>query len=496
MTRLTKRVNFFRSALVSLKARSAPLKEKSRIIYKRATIFAQARPLWTFFGLLLILLAAIVVGNFPTKPKVTDEEKAKEAIEVETYSIGQAPLLTIPAQIENEGVIQIEAQASAIISKINVKDGQSVKKGQLLISLASNYQGGNAASVQRQLAGVQAQTARITFDAQKDIIAKQREIAEKADSSADDLRDITEKSQDETKQQVNLNESILSQIEANINQLEASNVGGSNDALILQTKQLQSQFLAATNQARSALRAAEFQTDENKAPTQLSNLTREVTTKQLDLQEKTSSLSLEAANLQAKLAQISEATFFPVSPFTGTVERVHVRASQRVSPGDLLVTVSTSSKAVTAVAYVPQNIAQSVSKLSSSVLTIDSERFEVAPIYISSQATSGQLYSIVFEIPQAAQSNLTDKSFIDVQVPIGYSYTSQSVPYVPLDSVHQTQDTAVVFTVVDQKAHAKTVSLGQVQGNFIEITSGLEDKDVVILNRNIVAEDSVKVKSP
>lgn len=496
MTRLTKRVNFFRSALVALQARSAPLKEKSRTIYKRATIFAQLRPLSTFFGLLLILLVAIVVGNFLTKPKVTEEKKAKEAIEVETYSVGQAPMLTIPAQVENEGVVQIEAQTPAIISRVNTADGQSIKKGQLLVSLASNYQGGNVASVQRQLAGVQAQTARVTVDAQKDIIAKQREIAEKSDSSADDLRDITQKSRDETRQQVSLNESILSSIETNIAQLEATNVGGANDALILQTKQLQSQFLAATNQARSALRSLEFQTDENKPTVQLSNLAKDLAIKQLDLQEKTTKLSLEAANLQLKLAQIGEATFFPDSPFAGTVERVHVREGQQVSPGDPLVTVSTSGRAVTAVAYVPQNIAQSVSKLSSSALVIDDKRFEVTPIYISSQATSGQLYSMVFEIPQAAQSNLTDKSFIDVQVPIGYSYTSQSVPYVPLDSVHQTQDTAVVFTVVDGKAFAKTVSLGQVQGNFIEITSGLADKDIVILNRNIVAEDSVKIKSP
>src|SRR3990167_10229470 len=228
----------------------APIKARSQKIYKRINKLIEKRPLGSFFAILAVLFVLIVIGNFLGKPKAV-EQKAKEPILVKTYSIGSAPRITIPAQIEKEGVIQIEAQTPGIIYKINVKDGQSVQKGQNLISLSSNYQGANAASVSRQLAGVQAQTARETYNTQKDIIAKQKELAQKSDANADELRSITDKSRDETSSLVSLNESIISSIESNLTDLEANNTGGVNDTVILQTKQLQSQFLAATNQSRA-----------------------------------------------------------------------------------------------------------------------------------------------------------------------------------------------------------------------------------------------------
>lgn len=495
MVKLAKRVNFSRFAS-SFISKTAPLKAKSQSIYTQTAHIVEKRPLFSFFGVLLFLLLAIILGNFITEPKPVEEAKTKEPIAVDTYSVGSAPRITVSAQIEKEGVIKITAQTAGIVSKVNVTDGQSVTKGKVLVSLSSNYQGASVASVQRQLALVQAKSAKVTFDSQIEQIAKQREIAEKTDASADELRSITRESADETKQQVSLNESILSTIENNVRQLETTNVGGTNDALILQTKQLQSQFASATNQARSALRSAELQADENKPPSQLSSLTKDVTLKQLDLQEKTSKLNLEAANLQVKIAQVNESAFFPTSPFTAVVEKVHVRVGQQVSPGASLVTISSSAKSQTAVAYVPQKIASSVSRLESSFLIIDDQKYEVTPIYVSQEAVLGQLYAIIFPVPGPVRDNLTDKGFVDVEIPVGYSYTSSAVPYIPLDAIHQTQDKAVVFIIKDQKAEDKTVTLGQVQGNFIEITSGLSTNDTVIVSRNIVASDSVKPKTP
>lgn len=490
MAKLTRKVNFTRFA-DSLKSRTVPIKETSKRIYSRLYKFSQARPLTAFLGLLVILLALIVAGNFITKPRVAEEDLTKDPVPVETFAIGSAPRITVPAQVEKDGVITISAQTAGIVNKINVHEGQTVNKGQSLVSLSSNYQGGNAASVGKQLASVQAQTAKVTYDATRDIIAKQREIAEKTDANADELRRITKGSVDETRSQVTLNESILSTLESNTAQLEANNVGGANDALILQTKQLQSQFLAATNQARSALRTTEFQADENKPPSQLSNLARDVTIKQLDLQEKTTKLGLEAASLQVKLASINESLFFPTSPFSGTIERVHVKTAEQVSPGSPLITIASKGRSQTAVAYVPQNIAESISKLSSSFLIVDNQKIEVTPTYISSEAISGQLYAVIFDIPEKSEL-FTDLGFVDVEIPVGYSFTSESVQFVPIDSVHQTQDKAIIFVISGDKAEGKTVTLGQVQGNFIEVLSGLGKDDTIIVNRNIVSGDLVK----
>ncbi len=473
---------------------SASIKTKSKSVYLNIVHKVENHPVQSFLVTLLLLLGLIVLGNLITKPKTAEEEKAKEPITVDTYSIGSAPKITVPAQVEKEGVIQITAQTAGIVNKVNVVDGQKVNKGQPLISLSSNYQGANAASVQRQLAGVQAQNAKVVYGAQQEIIAKQREIAQESATNSDDLRSIGEKSIDETKSLISLNDSILASLDSNLTELETTNIGGANDAAILQTKQLKSQFQAANNQAKSALRNTEFTSAKDKAPANLSSLQKDIALKQLDLQEKTLKLNLDAANLQVRLAQISESLFFPTSPFTGTVEKVHVRAAQQVTPGTVLVTISSLGKSQTAVAYVPQNTAGSVSKLDLSYLTVDKQKFEVTPIYVSTEAVQGQLYAIIFPIPKEAQNLLTDKGFVDIEIPIGYSYTSAATPYIPLDSVHQTQDKAIVFVITNGQAEAKTVTLGQVQGNFIEITSGLNSNDTVIISRNIVSGDSVKPK--
>ncbi len=448
-----------------------------------------------FFFLLLILFISIAIGSFITKPKPQDEEKTKEPIVVETYSIGSAPKITVSAQIENNGIIQISTQTAGIVNKVNVKEGQSIQRAQTLISLSTNYQGANASSVQRQLASIQSQTAQITYLAQKDIITKQREIAEKTDANSDEIKDITQKSISDTKELVSLNDSILSTLSANLAALEANNIGGANDTLILQTKQLQSQFLSITNQTKSFLRTSELQEDENKPPMQLSNLQKDTVIKQLDLQEKTLKLNVEASGLQVKLAQINESLMFPASPFAGTIEKVHVRLGQQVAPGVPLVTISSKGKSQTAVAYVPQNIAAGISKLNPSYLVVENKKYEVIPSYISQVAVNGQLYAVIFALPQEIGTTLPDKSFIDVEIPVGYSYTSSTVPFVPLDSVYQTQDKAVVFVIKDEKAEGKTVTLGKIQGNFIEITSGLEANDTIIVSRNITSGDFVKPKT-
>lgn len=488
-------VNFFRPASRYLQGRTAPIKEKSKKIYTKIAKILEKRPLMTFFFLLLILFISIAIGSFITKPKPQDEEKTKEPIVVETYSIGSAPKITVSAQIENNGVIQISAQTAGIVNKVSVKEGQSIQRAQTLISLSTNYQGANASSVQRQFASVQSQTAQITYLAQKDIITKQREIAEKTDANSDEIKNITQKSITDTKGLVTLNDSILSTLSTNLATLEANNIGGVNDALILQTKQLQSQFLSTTNQTKSSLRVSELQTDENKPPMQLSNLQKDAAIKQLDLQEKTLKLNVEASGLQVKLAQINESLMFPASPFAGTIEKVHVRLGQQVTPGVPLVTISSKGKTQTAVAYVPQNIAVGISKLNPSYLVVEDKKYEVIPSYISQVAVNGQLYAVIFAMPQEIGTTLPDKSFIDVEIPVGYSYTSSTVPFVPLDSVHQTQDKAVVFVIKDEKAEGKTVTLGKIQGNFIEITSGLEANDTIIVSRNITSGDFVKPKT-
>jgi multidrug efflux pump subunit AcrA (membrane-fusion protein) len=68
-------------------------------------------------------------------------------------------------------------------------------------------------------------------------------------------------------------------------------------------------------------------------------------------------------------------------------------------------------------------------------------------------------------------------------------------PFVPLDAVYQTEDTASVFVELGGSVKEKKITLGQIYGDFIQVESGLLKGDQVILNRNVVSGDKVIVEN-
>src|SRR3990167_3891153 len=165
MAKLTHKVNF---------SRSAPIKVKTRNIINRIVKFVELRPLTVFFTILVILFGLIVLGNNLRKQK---EEPIieKPPILVDTFKIGSAPQVSYLAKIEKAGVVHIVAQTAGIVTKINAKEGNTVKRGQTLLSLSNNYLDGNSSSIQKRLAAVQNKHIQDTFNLQKETIEKQKE---------------------------------------------------------------------------------------------------------------------------------------------------------------------------------------------------------------------------------------------------------------------------------------------------------------------------------
>lgn len=100
------------------------------------------------------------------KPHVTKDQPL-QAKQVQIYSIGKAPTIMVAGKIEMPGIVQ----------SINVQAGQEVGKGATVVSLSSNYQGGNAPDIQTQLAQSQLRNVQNTFTTQKEAIQKKRDAA-------------------------------------------------------------------------------------------------------------------------------------------------------------------------------------------------------------------------------------------------------------------------------------------------------------------------------
>lgn len=471
------------------------LKLRSQAAYQKTTYFIKKKPLTSFFLVLLILLGLIVISNFLAVQK-TQPPKPEIVKSVQIYQVNKNPKVTLQAKIEKSGVIKISALTPGVIQSINVHEGDRIQKGKVLVNMSSNYQGGNAVSVQRQLAAKQYQHNKDTLDTQKDIIKTQKEIAEKSESNTAQLRDITSQSLQETKDLINLNQEVIDTLTQNQATLEKNNIGGINDTAILQLKSQRAQVQAGLNQLRSGLRQAEFQSAGDKPPAELTRLQRDLTLKQLDLQQKALELGIEVSRLQLVMAQINEALYFPASPFAAMVQRIYIKEGQAVNPGMPLFILSAIDDPITAIVNLPQNLAGAVSSIEPSTLYINDQTLNLTPYFISKEATDGTLYSVFYTIPDSFSPNLTEGGTISIDIPIGVSQaqTTSSIPFIPLDAVYQSANVSSVLVVSNNKAISKTITLGNVFGKFVEVKSGLGELDQVILNRNILAGDKVTIE--
>jgi multidrug efflux pump subunit AcrA (membrane-fusion protein) len=462
--------------------------------YTRFQSSLAGRPFLSFFSALSLIFLLIVAGNVLANLNKKEVKRPIVTKAVAVYKIGEHPSVTLQARIEKKGVVQIVAQTAGVVQKVHKTEGETVGKGTLLFSLSSNYNGGNAASVQRQIAATQYKNVKDTFDTQKELIAKQREVADKTAENTDDMRDIARRSLDDTRGLLGQNETILNSLNANLENLQNTNVAGANDAIILQTQQLVSQSQAGVNQLRASIRQLELQADTDDPAVQLQGLQKDIALKQLEVQEKALTLNKEISRLQVHFASIGESLMFPVSPVAGTVERVFVSAGDTVTPGTPLAVISGTDNTISATVQVPRTLALTASRADPSTLHLGSETIKIVPYYVSANATEGSLHTMFYAIEPLYAEKVANNEYISIDVPVGLLQQETTTPYVPIDSVYQSQTEAYVYVVEGKKAAARKIILGDVYGSYVAVTQGLKPADQVITTRTVVAGDTVTVR--
>lgn len=444
----------------------------------------QKRPFSSFFIALAALLVIIIAGNLLNKPKIT-KPSTNTAKQVRIYAIGEAPKVTVQGKIIKSGVVKISAQSSGIVQNIAVKEGDSVPAGATILSLSSNYQGGNAPALQAQIAQQQYQNVVDTYGEQTDNINKQKDIARNNAENAIDLQNLNATAATASASLINYNQGILNGLVQTLTTLQPS------DPAYQQTQSAITQLSAAQNQLTQSQSQIAYQGDANNPPAKIASTQKDLTLQQLDIQQKALDLNKSISQLQAQLAEVSAANMSPASPFAGTVERVYVNIGQSVSQGTLLAAIVSPNVHSTVEVDVPQNIAQNISRLEASNLSIGTHIYSVRPTFVSTEATTGSLYSILYTIPQDDNTLVTDGSYIKVEIPVGAPSTGAAVPFIPLDAVYQSQDASYLLVDTNGTAQVRQVTLGQIYGSYVEITNGLKSGDQVILDRNVVSGDKV-----
>ncbi len=476
----------------SLRIKDTIHKLLKRLPTKKVVVFLQKRPFTSFFialgALFVLIFLSSIIANLSKKETV--QPPLLKSVKI--YQIGSSPKVALQGKVEKKAVTKITAQTAGIVSTIHVVEGGHVKAGDWIVSLSSNYQGGDAFALQRQLAESLYNNVKDTYDIQKDLIQKERDISNKSSDNTEELRKISQTSLDDTRSLINLNQDIFSSIDTNLTSLQNNNVGGANDALILQTKQLKSQFQSAILQLGAQARSLDYQTNTDNPPTDLTNLQKDLTNRQLDLQQKALDLSRETSKIQLNLAYVNESLMHPASPFAGVVDRVFVKEGQSVTPGTPIASITGNTDDPKVIAQAPRSIARIVSKVEPSTLHIGRRVYTLTPTYTSENATDGQLYSIIYNLPPSFDGKVTDSEYLVIDVPLSVQNTSSTVPYLPIDTVYQTQDESLVYVIKNGTAEARKIILGDVYGQYVEVLGGLKNGDQVILSRSVVAGDKVK----
>jgi multidrug efflux pump subunit AcrA (membrane-fusion protein) len=457
------------------------------------------RPFLSFIVTFGLLLAFIIAGNTLSKPKTEAKKEEPVVKEVSTYSIGNSPKVQVQASIKKTGTVTIYAQSSGIVQQIYKKEGDQVNKGASLVWISSNYSGGTLSSVQREQAQVNYNYNKDNLQTQKDTITKQRELATKNRENTEELRKINDQSKSESSGVIETNDKVIKSIVDQITLLEQNSARTpTEEATLNQLRGQQAQLQSAVNQLRQANRQVEYQTDTDNIPTQLADLQRDLTFKQLEIQEKALTLQLEVSKLSYKIAQIGESLNYPASPYKGIIEQIAVTPGQLVNPGQVIAVITADQTSATAEAIVSESIAKKINRTEPSILSLGSTVIEVTPSYISTQPTTGQMYSIKYQIPAENVAAANNASFARIEIPIGIADTTAVIPFIPVDSVFQTQDGAYVYTAEkkDQNylAKSKKITLGELSGAFVEVKSGLTANDIVITDRNVLEGDLVKIK--
>jgi multidrug efflux pump subunit AcrA (membrane-fusion protein) len=467
--------------------------QKVSSIASKTGHFVDLRPMTSFFAVLGVILALIIVGNFLNKPKVVPPEEIHPVKAVSAYNIGTAPKITVSAQTKKSGVIQVVALSGGIIDKINVQEGVHVSRGDQLFAMSNNYKGENTATVQRQIDATNYAGALATFPKQKEILEKKKEQADKVHENTDELRELTRESLDGTRSLVQENEDYLKLLRDRLNAITPDASNPAYTTLKNQVIQLQ----GTVNQAHDQLRRDEYTSNEDNAPAKNDQLTKEITKKDLDVQIKQLEVNLAVKGLQAKVSQIQESLMFPTAPFSGTIQRVFVKEKQQVGQGTALLVISqdVEDDPITAVAFVSADVAKRVSRIEPSTLHIGNKStYTSIPSFVSTEAVQGTLYAVYYPIPEQYSKDVVSEGFISVDMPIGMADTTMIATYVPLDAIYQTRERAYVFVINGNTAQSRDVQLGQVYGDSVEILSGLKNGDQVILNRNIIAGDQIQVQ--
>jgi len=216
--------------------------------------------------------------------------------------------------------------------------------------------------------------------------------------------------------------------------------------------------------------------------------------------------NIDMADARIRAAEVALENMIIRAPFDGTVLTKNAEVGEIVAPFG----ASTTSRAAV-VTIADMNSLMVETDVSESNIEKIKQDLDCEIVLDANPGKSYQGY--VFKIVPTA-----DRSKATVLVKVGFkSYDNRVLPEMsakvsflaekskeeeeqipvltaPLSAVEDLDGKKIVYIVVDDKAVQKEISTGRLFGNYVEITSGLEEGDKIIDDLNEKVKDGIQVK--
>lgn len=423
-------------------------------------------------GLFLILL---IGSRFLQPGELQTADVAPKTISVATFVVGEDDLYQAAVgKVKNLSSLTLVAQTPGPISKPRYSEGDYVDEWALIATVASAYDGSNALSVSRQIAGESYTLAEVTYDNTVQVVSKTRELADANSDNTEELRKLSEASLDGTRNSVSATKEALEGLKAGL-----TGVPATDGPLLAQIAGLE----GALAQSEASLASLEYQVSTDNPPTRLANLDRELVQLTTELQLKSAEIGKNIAWLGLRAAQVAEAATMIKAPFAGRLERVFVTEGHYVSPGTPVAKI-TGETQLTLVVPVAGSVAQQVDRQGFAQLLHNGELAQLAILHVSSTPTSGTLFEVLFDLPDEWAEDFREGETVTVSLPMAKA-PQLGPQFVPVDAVFVTNTGRFVY--VDDGGRAKRVDIvtDKIVGDRIEVVAGLDVGDVLLLDRSV-----------
>ncbi|MFG0211472.1 efflux RND transporter periplasmic adaptor subunit [Brevibacillus porteri] len=383
------------------------------------------------YVVLTVVLMFITGCGVETKQET---EPTKQKV-VQVHTVKQTDSLPIPltAFVEYKQESHLAFGASGTIERMNVKKGEKVTQGQVLSSLNTNYYQKGLEAAQSQVQSASALHSKTLQGASTDLISKQRLAV---DSQEKRLKDAQRKW--ETAQEL-FKGGAISQSELDIAQSEK--------------EQIEISLQEARITLNKLLKGAEV---------------NEIASADADLKQAASQVELAKKTLQE--TQL-------VAPFSGTVIDVTQKTGSLAQPGESIIHLVDRSEVKLKV-DVPLDVMENYKQGDTVPVTVEGKGKSTGIITFISPVLNVETGKYLAEIAVSNKDNV----LIEGMVATVEMSRKVNGMLVPVQSVGIKETQRFVMVVENGVIKRRDVEVGQIFGNNVEILSGLQSGNQILIS--------------